>query len=62
MQLGIFLFFHFAHITFHDQLPVYKVTYDFLLAIFAFSKSFTREYRYTTSPSRRYEDAPQDLV
>ena len=31
----------------YDLLPVYKSTYDFLLEIFRFSKSFTREYKYT---------------
>jgi hypothetical protein len=33
--------------TTYDGLPVYKVSYDFLLQIFTFSKSFTREYKYT---------------
>ncbi len=31
----------------YDLLPVYKTTYDFLLQIFQFSKTFTREYKYT---------------
>lgn len=42
-----FSIFSSFDMTLHDWLPVYKITYDFLLAIFTFSKTFTREYKYT---------------
>ena len=31
----------------HNQLPVYKTTYDLLLASFGYIKHFPREYKYT---------------
>ena len=31
----------------YDTLPVYKVSYDFLLDLFKFTKHFDREYKYT---------------
>ena len=31
----------------YDTLPVYKVSYDFLLDLFKFTKNFDREYKYT---------------
>ena len=31
----------------YDLLPVYKMSYDFLLQIFQFSRGFSREYKYT---------------
>jgi hypothetical protein len=31
----------------YNDLPVYKASYDMLLAIFAFTKNFSREYKYT---------------
>ena len=31
----------------YSDLPVYKASYDLLLAIFQFTKDFTREYKYT---------------
>ncbi len=34
-----------------DELPVYKATYDLLLAIFQFTKEFSKEYKYTVGES-----------
>jgi len=31
----------------YSNLPVYQVSYEFLLDIFTFSKNFEREYKYT---------------
>ena len=31
----------------YDELPVYKASYDLLLAIFQFTKNFSREFKYT---------------
>jgi hypothetical protein len=31
----------------YDELPVYKATYDLLVGIFAFTKDFGKEYKYT---------------
>jgi len=31
----------------YDTLPVYKVSYNFLLDLFKFTKNFDREYKYT---------------
>lgn len=46
-----FSIYHLAQLHLHmanyDLLPIYKITYDFLLEVFSFSKSFTREYKYT---------------
>ena len=39
----------------YDKLPVYKATYDLLLAIFQFTKNFTKEYRYTVGESLKKE-------
>jgi hypothetical protein len=39
----------------YDLLPVYKTTYDFLLQIFQFSKTFTREYKYTIGQELKNE-------
>ena len=33
--------------TFYYYLPVYKTSYDLLLAIFKLTKDFEREYKYT---------------
>ncbi|MBC8192256.1 MAG: four helix bundle protein [FCB group bacterium] len=33
--------------SYYDELPVYKASYDLLLAIFHFTKDFAREYKYT---------------
>jgi len=39
----------------YDELPVYKATYDLLLAIFQFTKNFTKEYKYTVGESLKKE-------
>ena len=39
----------------HDQLPVYKASYDLLVAIFDFSRHFTREYKYTIGEKLKTE-------
>ena len=31
----------------HDELPVYKATYDLMLSVFRFVKDFTKEYKYS---------------
>jgi len=40
---------------FYSDLPVYKSTYDLLLAIFRFAKDFGREYKYTEGESLKKE-------
>ncbi len=39
----------------YNELPVYKATYDLLLAIFQFTKYFTKEYKYTVGESLKKE-------
>jgi hypothetical protein len=39
----------------YDLLPIYKTTYDFLLEIFIFSKSFSREYKYSIGQELKNE-------
>jgi hypothetical protein len=39
----------------YDELPVYKASYDLLLAIFQFTKNFTKEYKYTVGESIKKE-------
>ena len=39
----------------YDELPVYKATYDLLLAIFQFTKQFCKEYKYTVGESLKKE-------
>jgi hypothetical protein len=39
----------------HDQLPVYKVTYDLLLQSFADIRHFPREYKYTLGEKIKLE-------
>lgn len=39
----------------HSDLPVYKATYDLLLAIFRFTKDFGKEYKYTIGESLKKE-------
>ena len=39
----------------YSELPVYKATYDFLLAIFQFTKKFSKEYKYTVGESLKKE-------
>jgi len=39
----------------YNELPVYKATYDLLLAIFQFTKDFSKEYKYTVGESLKKE-------
>jgi hypothetical protein len=39
----------------YSELPVYKATYDLLLAIFRFTKDFGKEYKYTVGESLKKE-------
>jgi len=39
----------------YDELPVYKASYDLLLAIFRFTKEFSKEYKYTVGESLKKE-------
>jgi hypothetical protein len=39
----------------YSELPVYKATYDLLLAIFRFTKDFVKEYKYTVGESLKKE-------
>jgi hypothetical protein len=39
----------------YDILPVYKVSYDFLLDLFKFTKNFDREYKYTLGEDLKKE-------
>lgn len=39
----------------YSDLPVYKSTYDLLLAIFLFTKDFSKEYKYTVGESLKKE-------
>jgi hypothetical protein len=39
----------------HQELPVYKASYDLLLEIFRFTKDFSREYKYTAGESLKKE-------
>ena len=39
----------------YSELPVYKATYDLLLAIFRFTKDFGKDYKYTVGESLKKE-------
>ena len=39
----------------YDELPVYKATYDLLLAIFMFTGNFKKEFKYTVGESLKKE-------
>jgi hypothetical protein len=39
----------------HSDLPVYKASYDLLLEIFLFTKSFHKEFKYTIGESLKKE-------
>lgn len=39
----------------HDELPVYKASYDLLLTIFQFTKNFAKEYKYTVGETLKKE-------
>ena len=41
--------------TTYDNLPVYKTSYDLLIAVFQVAKKFSREYKYTVGESLRTE-------
>ena len=47
--------FFFIKMKLHSDLPVYKSTYDLLLGIFEFTKSFSKEYKYTVGESLKKE-------
>ena len=46
----------FLKMALHSELPVYKATYDLLLAIFRFTKDFGKEYKYTVGESLKKVD------
>jgi uncharacterized protein YigA (DUF484 family) len=39
----------------YDDLPVFKASYDLLLAIFLFTKEFKKEFKYTVGESLKKE-------
>jgi len=39
----------------HQELPVYKASYDLLMEIFNFTKEFSKEYKYTVGESLKKE-------
>ncbi len=39
----------------HNELPVYKATYDMLLEIFQLCRGFSREYKFTVGESLKKE-------
>ncbi len=39
----------------YDNLPVYKTSYDLLVALFQFTKNMSREYKYTLGESIKNE-------
>ena len=41
--------------TIYNTLPVYKASYDFFVATFAFTKTFTKEYKYTLGENIKKE-------
>ncbi|MDP2104111.1 MAG: four helix bundle protein [Candidatus Gracilibacteria bacterium] len=41
--------------TTYDNLPVYRASYDFFVATFAFTKTFTKEYKYTLGENIKKE-------
>jgi hypothetical protein len=45
----------FKKMALYSELPVYKATYDLLLAIFRFTKDFGKEYKYTVGESLKKE-------
>jgi len=46
---------NFKNLAQYNELPVYKATYDLLLAIFQFTKEFSKEYKYTFGESLKKE-------
>jgi len=49
--------YFFKKMALYSDLPVYKSTYDLLLAIFRFTKDFGKEYKYTVGESLKKETA-----
>lgn len=47
--------YFFEKMALSSELPVYKATYDLLLAIFSFKKDFGKEYKYTVGESLKKE-------
>ena len=45
----------FLKMALYSELPVYKATYDLLLAIFRFTKDLGKEYKYTVGESLKKE-------
>ena len=41
----------------HNELPVYKATYDLLLEIFKFTKEFGKEYKYNVGENLKHTRA-----
>jgi hypothetical protein len=41
----------------HQELPVYKSSYDLLVEIFRFTREFSKEYKYTVGESLKKETA-----
>ena len=39
----------------HDELPVYKATYDMMLSVFSFVRNFTKEYKYSVGDALKKE-------
>ena len=39
----------------HNELPVYKASYDLLLKIFQFTKEFSKDFKYTIGESMKKE-------
>ncbi len=39
----------------HNELPVYKASYDLLIEIFQFTKEFSKDYKYTAGESLKKE-------
>ncbi len=39
----------------HDELPVYKATYNLMLSVLRFLKDFTKEYKYSVGDTLKKE-------
>ncbi len=50
----------FLEMALYSDLPVYKSTYDLLLAIFRFTKDFGKEYKYTVGESLKKEEVEKN--
>ena len=46
---------NFLKMGLHQELPVYKASYDLLVEIFRFTKEFSKEYKYTVGESLKKE-------